>query len=227
MARTAQPVVTEVETPAGPARLHVHRAPSQRAVVVLGHGAGRGTDTPDLLGLARDLPPHGVSVVLVDQPWVLAGRKVAAPPPTLDIAWLAAVPAARRALRGSASLPLIVGGRSAGARVACRTSVQLDAAGVLLLAFPLSPPSKDPAASLAVRRSELAVPLDAGLPVVVAQGDRDSFGGPDAVALADPRAVVVPVVGADHGLKAVKSAPEPGPVLLEAALDAVRRAIDG
>jgi predicted alpha/beta-hydrolase family hydrolase len=229
MPKPAMPVVTEVDTPVGPARLHAYRATSPRALLVLGHGAGRGTDTADLLGLARDLPGEGVAVVLVDQPWVLAGRKVAAPPPTLDVAWLAAVPAARKAVRAKASVPLVVGGRSAGARVACRTSVELGASGVLLLAFPLAPPSakRDPAGSLAVRRAELAVPLDAGLPVVVAQGARDTFGGPDDIAAADPRAVVVAVAGADHGLKVPKSAPGPGPVLLGAALDAVRRAVGG
>ena len=113
--------ILDVDTPVGPARLTAYRATRARALVVLGHGAGRGVDTPDLLGLARDLPAEGVAVVLVDQPWVLAGRKVAAAPAQLDLAWVAALRHARRAAGVTRAAPLVVGGRSAGARVACRT----------------------------------------------------------------------------------------------------------
>lgn len=228
-ARAASPRTVDVETPVGPARLHAYRATRARAVLVLGHGAGRGSDTDDLLGLARDLPAHGVAVVLVDQPWVLAGRKVAAPPATLDVAWRAVLPHVRRAAGVRASVPLVAGGRSAGARVACRTAVDVGAAGLLLLAFPLHPPgaARDAEAlarSVGIRTDELAVPLSAGLPVVVAQGDRDTFGGPAEVADAAAGVVVVAVPAADHGLRAPRTAAPVAPVLLSAALDAVARA---
>lgn len=228
----------DVDTPVGPARLHVHPARSALALVVLGHGAGRGVDTADLLGLARDLPDEGVTVVLVDQPWVVAGRRMAAAPAQLDLAWMAALAHARRSARVTRRVPLVVGGRSAGARVACRTAVEVGADAVLLLAFPLAPPAArhDPvrrAKARAVRAGELGVPWKAGLPVVVAQGDRDAFGtvadladmlpftGSDGVALVDASAHLHVVPGADHSLTAGRNGPDPAPALLAAALTAV------
>lgn len=227
----------DVETPVGPARLHAYRATRARALVVLGHGAGRGVDTPDLLGLARDLPPEGVAVVLVDQPWVLAGRRVAAAPAQLDRAWVAALAHVRRAAGVTHAVPVVVGGRSAGARVACRTSVQVGAAGVLLLAFPLVPPAArhdtaKRAKAWAARSSELSVPWEAAVPLVLVQGDRDAFGsaGDLAAALAFTGADGVPleraahllaVPGADHSLSVAQGGADPAPRLLEAALLAV------
>ena len=143
----------------------VRPADRPRATLVLGHGAGGGTGTPDLLALGRALPGQGVSVVLVDQPWLVAGRKVAAPPPQLDLAWLAVVPAL--AVDG----PLLVGGRSAGARVACRTARDLGAVGCVALAFPLHPPGRP-------ERSRLPELVGAGVPTLVVQGGNDPFGGP-------------------------------------------------
>jgi len=215
----AAPRVLDVATSLGPARLHAYRAPSARALVVLGHGAGRGTDTADLLGLAGELPAEGVAVVLVDQPWVLAGRKVAPAPAALDVGWREALAHVRKAAGVRRDVPLVVGGRSAGARCACRTALDVGAAGLLLLAFPLHPPGRPHA--VGVRAGELAVPLDAGLPVVVAQGERDVFGGPAEVAAADPRLLVHAVAGADHSLRAAKGAPEPAAALLAAALAVV------
>jgi predicted alpha/beta-hydrolase family hydrolase len=219
----------EVETPVGPARLAVHRATRARALVVLGHGAGRGVDTADLQGLAAALPGHGVAVVLVDQPWVLAGRKVAAPPAQLDLAWTAALAGVRRAAGVTRAVPLVVGGRSAGARVACRTAVEVGASGVLLLAFPLLPPAARSdrakrATALAARSAELGVPLAAGVPVVVAQGERDAFGTAREMARAAPPAYVVRVAKADHSLQVARGGPDPAPALLAAALTAVERA---
>lgn len=216
-----------VPTPVGDARVHHVRAARPRALLVLGHGAGRGTDTDDLLGLARDLPARRVSVVLVDQPWVLAGRKVATAPPTLDRAWVAVLDVLRPLVGASARLPLVVGGRSAGARVAARTAGEVGAAGVLLLAFPLVPPAARADAAkhhqaLEKRRPELVGPSRLGLPTVVVQGERDTFG--TAAELRDVLrrvrgAEVVGVPGADHGLRSTSA--DPGPVLLEAALRAV------
>ena len=107
---------------------------------MLGHGAGGGTDAPDLLALARVLPATGVSVLRFEQPWRTAGRRVAVAPPLLDEAWLAGLTAVRAAV--GAALPLVTGGRSAGARVACRLGEELGADAVLCLSFPLLPAGK-------------------------------------------------------------------------------------
>jgi predicted alpha/beta-hydrolase family hydrolase len=187
--------VSLVPTPLGDARVHTTAADDPVATLVLGHGAGGGVGTPDLLALASRLPPLGVSVLLVDQPWVVAGRKVAAPPPTLDRGWLGALASlSGQGLHGR----LLVGGRSAGARVACRTAETVGAAGVLALAFPLHPPAGRP-----TRLPELDLPADAGIPVLVLQGTRDSFGGPADLPAA-PGRVVVPVAGADHSFRVLK-----------------------
>jgi predicted alpha/beta-hydrolase family hydrolase len=219
--------VVLVPTPVGEARLHVHRVARARALVVLGHGAGRGTDTADLLGLAADLPPERVGVILVDQPWVLAGRKVAAPPPTLDVAWTTALSGVRRVAGAGARTPIVLGGRSAGARVACRTASDLGAAGVLLLGVPLLPPSArgDDAKrekALATRVGELGLPHAAGIPVVAAQGTRDAFGSAaDLRTAAGDLLEVIEVPDADHSLRTRASGPDPRPVVLAAALRAV------
>jgi uncharacterized protein len=187
--------VSLVPTPLGDARVHTSAADDPVATLVLGHGAGGGVGTPDLAALAGRLPPVGISVLLVDQPWVVAGRKAAAPPPTLDRGWLGVLAAlASQGLPG----PLLVGGRSAGARVACRTAGTVGAAGVLALAFPLHPPADRPS-----RLPELDLPAAAGLPVLVLQGTRDSFGGPADIPAA-PGRVVVPVAGADHSFRVLK-----------------------
>jgi uncharacterized protein len=189
-----------VPTPVGDAVLHVS-APTGATVgtLVLGHGAGGGVDTPDLLALARALPAAGISVVRLEQPWHVAGRKVAGPPPTLDRAWLAAL----AGLDGSS--PLVVGGRSAGARVACRTAGELGAAGVLALAFPMHPPGRPERSRLA----ELELPSEAGLPVLVLQGTRDTFGGPADVPASAGR-LVVPVDGGDHSFRVLKGGDQQG-----------------
>ena len=189
-------------------------------VMVLGHGAGRGTDTADLLALAAGLPAQGVTVVLVDQPWVLAGRRVASPARHLDDAWTEVLAWLRASGQLPAGAALVVGGRSTGARVACRTAAAVDAQALLLLAFPLRPPSarKDPgkvAAAAEVRLAEWA--SAAPRPVVLVQGERDPFGsGPDVVAAVSgyglPAPELVAVPGADHGLS-----PRAGPAAAEVA----------
>jgi predicted alpha/beta-hydrolase family hydrolase len=155
------------------------------ATMVLGHGAGGGVSAPDLMVATRAAIEHQVSVALVEQPYLVAGRKSQAPAAQLDAAWIAAVDRLR-----AEGLPLIVGGRSAGARVACRTAAETGAAGVLCLAFPVHPPGKP-------EKSRLAE-LDAvDAPVLVVQGERDPFGMPPD----GPNRTVVRVSG-DHGLKA-------------------------
>jgi predicted alpha/beta-hydrolase family hydrolase len=186
-----------VDTCEGRARVLLHAAANARVTLVLGHGAGAGVDTPDLTTLAATLPAYAVSVALVEQPWRVAGRRVATAPPVLDRAWRAVVPAL------DISTPVVVGGRSAGARVACRTAADLGAAAVLALAFPLHPPgrpdrSRWPELAAAARR----------LPTLVMQGERDAFGRPgEFPAAADgPGFAVRAVPGADHSFAVPKRA---------------------
>ena len=161
----------DLETPHGPARAHVEVADDARAALVLGHGAGGGVAARDLVAAQQVALAEGVAVALVEQPYLVAGRRSPAPAPQLDAAWIAAV---EQLLDGALrALPLIAGGRSAGARVACRTAAATGAVGVLCLAFPLHPPGR-PEKS---RQAE----LDAvGLPVLVVQGESDPFGMPPA-----------------------------------------------
>jgi uncharacterized protein len=153
--------------------VHVHAAASPaRAALVLGHGAGGGVNSPDLVAARDAALSLGVSVGLVEQPYRVAGRRSPAPAAHLDAAWLAVVAHLRG--REFEGLPLVVGGRSSGARVACRTAGEAGAAAVLCLAFPLHPPGRpdDPSKS---RLPELETP---GVPVLVVQGERDPFGIP-------------------------------------------------
>ncbi|QZY30778.1 hydrolase [Nocardioides coralli] len=189
------------DTPHGPARTVTARARRSVATLLLSHGAGAGIHTRDLVALAEALPRQGITVVCLEQPWVLAGRKVASPPATLDDGLRAA--AAR--LRGST--PLIVGGRSAGARSASRCALDLGAVGVLALAFPLHPPGKPD-------KSRLHELLGAGVPTLVVQGERDAFGRPEEF---PPEVELCVIPGADHGLKV----PARGPVSQEEALGIV------
>lgn len=184
--------VLEVESPSGPARVSLHPAPSPRAWLLLGHGAGGGVQAPDLVAATEAAVAEGVGVGLVEQPYRVAGRRSPAPARQLDAAWLAVVSHLRR--RELRRLPLLVGGRSLGARVACRTVGLTDAVGVVCLAFPLRPPRRSGAAEAPSRLPELdAVELS----TLVVQGTRDPFGIPPAGA----RRTVVEVAG-DHGLKA-------------------------
>ena len=155
----------EVDTPLGPGRLVLDEAAVPRAVLALGHGAGGGIEAFDLAALAATLPPLGISVARFEQPWRTAGRRVAGAAAGLDTAWRAALAVL---IGRRPDLPLVVGGRSAGARVACRCWAP-PAHGVVALAFPLHPPGR-PAAS---RVTELA---GVAGPVLVVQGSRDPFG---------------------------------------------------
>jgi uncharacterized protein len=181
----------ELETPHGTARAHLHPAPHPVAALVLGHGAGGSISAPDLVtATAAALAAH-VSVALVEQPYRVAGRRSAAPARQLDTAWEAVVAQLRAG--PLAGLPLLVGGRSSGARVACRTAAATGAVGVLCLAFPLHPPRRSPDAELKTRLPELE---EVAVPVLVIQGANDRFGMPPP----GPHRRVVSVEG-DHGLK--------------------------
>jgi predicted alpha/beta-hydrolase family hydrolase len=192
----------EIGTSTGSAVAELDRPRGRvRSLVVLTHGAGGGVDTVDLLAIRGAAVREGHAVVRLLQPYRVAGRRTPAAPAKQDQGWLEAV-AAIRGRRGLESVPLVVGGRSNGARVACRTAVASGASAVLALAFPLHPPGKPEA----TRIDELD---GAGVPVLVVQGDRDPFGMPPAGA--DREVVVIP--GADHSLKR-----DPGAVAL-AVLD--------
>ncbi|RAG85426.1 hydrolase [Streptacidiphilus pinicola] len=162
------PHVDLVPTEAGDARVTWHRRDrAQHGVLLLGHGAGGGIEAPDLQAIAAGV--DAVAVALVEQPWRVAGKRLAPAPKTLDVGWLPVVAHVRAAV--GESTPLFVGGRSAGARVACRTGSQSGAAGVVALAFPLHPPGKP-------ERSRVDELLESGLPTLVVQGARDPFGAP-------------------------------------------------
>ena len=180
--------VIEVETPQGQANAHLHGVEEPIGALVLGHGAGGGVGAPDLVASTEAAHAAGFSVALVEQPYRVAGRRSPVPAPRLDQAWQAVVEhLSAGELR---ELPLIVGGRSAGARVACRTAADCGAVGVLCLAFPVHPPGKPEKTRIAE--------LDAvKLPTLVVQGESDPFGMPPSA----PGRSVVTVAG-NHGLKA-------------------------
>ena len=180
----------DLDTPVGTASVLLDRPDGPRCLLVLGHGAGGGVTAPDLAAV-RDLAlSRGVAVVRVAQPYRVAGRRAPAPAHQLDTAWLAVVEALR-SRPGFGDLPLIAGGRSSGARVACRTAVAAGAVGLVALAFPLHPPGKP-------ERSR-AEELKTGVPTLVLNGERDPFGIPEA----GPGIRVEVLPGADHSLRKV------------------------
>ena len=186
VAASSEPI--DIETPHGPARAHLHPAADPVAAMVLGHGAGGGVGAPDLVAATGAARAAGVSVALVEQPYRVAGRRSPAPARQLDAAWIAVVDHLREGPFGG--LPIVTGGRSSRARVACRTVEQTGAAGVLCLAFPLHPPGKPEK----TRQPELRA---VRVPMLIVQGARDPFGRPRSAG--NRKVVVVP---GDHGLKA-------------------------
>jgi uncharacterized protein len=181
----------EVDTPHGPASVHLHPVDRPRAGLILGHGAGGGVTSRDLVAATEAARAEAVSVALVEQPYRVAGRRSPAPAKQLDAAWITVV----QHLSGYElhRLPLVVGGRSSGARVACRTAKATGATAVLCLAFPLQPARRAGAAPAPSRLQE----LDAiAVPTLVVQGARDPFGIPPASATR----TVVQVAG-DHSLR--------------------------
>jgi uncharacterized protein len=181
----------EADTPHGRANVHLHSADEPRAALVLGHGAAGGVTSRDLVAVTGVARSEGVTVALVEQPYRVAGRRAPAPARQLDAAWKAVVDHLLAGeLRG---LPLVVGGRSLGARVACRTANATGAVGVLCLAFPLQPPRRSGASATPSRLPELD---EVTVPTLVVQGARDPFGIPPAAA----RRTVVQVPG-DHSLR--------------------------
>lgn len=172
-----------VATPRGEARLVMRRADRPVATLVLTHGAGGGIDARDLLQLSRRLPAQGINVALVEMPWRRAGARLAPRPEVIDSCYRAVLDTVR------VRTPLVVGGRSAGARAACRLGRRAGASGVLALAFPLHPPGRP-------ERSRVEELTGARVPVLVVQGTRDPFGRPEEFPQ-DTELVAVP--GGDHG----------------------------
>ena len=181
------------ETPRGRANAYVHDAETARAALVLGHGAGGSVAAPDLVAVTAAALALRVEVVLVEQPYRVAGRRSAAPAAQLDEAWISVLAQLRDAELHA--LPVLVGGRSSGARVACRTARSTGAIGVLCLAFPLQPPQR--AGALSPPASRLPELEAVDVPTLVVQGARDPFGMPPA----GPLREVVEVAG-DHRLQA-------------------------
>lgn len=181
----------ELDTPHGTARAHLHAAAEPRAALVLGHGAGGGVTAPDLVAATAAALAADISVALVEQPHRVAGRRSPAPATQLDTAWMAVVEQLRDGpLDG---LPLLTGGRSSGARVACRTTATIGPVGVVCLAFPLRPPGRPDAPSRLPELESVTVPL------LVVQGEGDPFGIPPPSEL---RTVVL--VPGNHSLRSAK-----------------------
>lgn len=203
------------DTAYGEGRLVTYRSRRPVATLLLSHGAGNGVDTRDLAALARDLPRHGITVVLLEQPWKVAGRKIASPPPTLDVGLRAGAEMLRT------RTPLVVGGRSAGARSAARSARALGASGCLALAFPLHPPGRP-------ERSRVEELLGAGVPILVVQGENDPMGRPEEFP-ADVDLTVVP--GGDHGFavprRGALSEADAMAVIVEATLEWIVREVVG
>ncbi|WP_436773648.1 alpha/beta hydrolase family protein [Yinghuangia sp. YIM S09857] len=192
------PATRLLPTPSGDARASIYPAAGEvRGWCLAGHGAGGGIEARDLVALAAALPALGITVALIEQPWRVAGKKLAPAPKKLDEGWVPAVEALGADMDG---LPFVASGRSAGARVACRTASATGAAGVVALAFPLHPPGK-PKSS---RAEELS---GAGVPTLVLQGERDPFGGPAEFPEPGEHSQLTPVPYADHGFSVGKTAP--------------------
>ncbi len=182
-------MITErsVATSVGAARVWLSRPRGRsRGLLVLGHGAGGGVEAPDLVAVTNAAVEAGWSVARVEQPYRVAGRRAPDRAPKLDQAWIEVV----AAVRGRSRTPRVTGGRSMGARVACRTAQSTGAAGVVCLAFPLHPPAKPGT----TRADELVA---VRVPVLVVQGVRDPFGGPAQL----PNGPTVVAVEGDHSLR--------------------------
>ncbi len=207
--------IRTVPTPHGDARIVGDRSRHPIATLLLNHGAGGGVDSVDLEALAKALPRNGITVIRLEQPWRVAGKKIAPRPEVLDECLVAAANKLR------VRTPLVVGGRSAGARAAARCARTLGASGLLALSFPLHPPGKP-------EKSRLDELDGARLPTLVIQGERDTFGRPEEF---PARHDLTVVPGANHGLKVPKrgdiTQDEALAIVVEATLEWIVRDVVG
>ena len=207
--------VRVIPTRHGDARLVGDRSKHPIAALVLNHGAGGGIDSPDLEALAETLPRNGVSVLRLEQPWKVAGKKMAPRPEVLDECLVAAVNTIR------VRSPLVIGGRSAGARSAARCARTLGATGCLALSFPLHPPGRP-------EKSRLAELDGVGLSTLVVQGERDPFGRPEEF---PARYELTVVPGGDHSFNVTKrgaiSQDDALGIVVEATLEWIVRDVVG
>ncbi len=206
--------LVEVATPLGPAEVSVRRPVGAVGTLLLTHGANGAIGTADLRALAVAVPEHGWAFALARQAWAVAGRRMPPPPAAQDEAWRPIV-AALMTGRGKLPTPLVVGGRSNGARVACRTAYDTGADGVVCLAFPLHPPGRPDR----LRADELNLPLARAIPTRVVQGVTDAFGSPAEVRAHVPDPTIVTEVGGGHGFT---KRPSDVVAAVLAHLDAVR-----
>jgi uncharacterized protein len=176
----------EISTEAGPARAEIDRPQAASFLIALTHGAGGGVASTDLLAVRDACLELGGAVARVLQPYRVRGARAPGAPGPQDAAWLEIVTRLREEIP---ELPLIQGGRSNGARVACRTAREAGARAVVALAFPLHPPGRPD-------QSRVAELRQAGTDVLVVNGERDPFGVPDPRDAA--RVVVLP--GETHAL---------------------------
>lgn len=200
----------QIPTPRGTAGAEMDLPDAPHGLLVLGHGAGGGIEARDLQAVRSAAVDAGWAVARILQPYRLAGRRAPAPAPHLDDAFGAIVADLRARVPG---VPLVVGGRSSGARVACRTAAAVGASGVLALSFPLHPPGKP-------ERSRAAELLGVTVPVLVVQGERDPFGGPEELAALDlPSTVRLwRAAAANHGFAVPAKRPPVLPDLAQASV---------
>lgn len=213
-----EPLEVDYPTPVGLAHVAIDVPSQPQGLVVLGHGAGGDIDAADLLTVRDAAVNAGWAVARLRQPYRVAGRKAPAPAAALDVAYSAAV-AGLRELPGLAGLPIRVGGRSSGARVAARVAHAAGATGLLTLAFPLSPPGRP----LVSRIDELT---GAGVRTLCLQGTRDAYGSAEVLRLATtelPLIEVCPIADADHSLRTRRT----DATTTRQALDAVAAAVAG
>ena len=216
MAEGGPPVeIRDVDTGQGPARLHLRAAAEPRLSLLLQHGANGSIVARDLVALATALPAYGVSTALLQQPFAVAGKRVAPRPAALDESLAEVVPV----LRESLGVPLVLGGRSSGARCATRQAGPLGAVAALALAFPLHPPGRP-------EKTRVEELLGCVVPTLVVQGTRDTFGGPaEFPDLSDHQRLHV-VAHADHGFRVLASAGRGQSATLQDVVDAVRGWLD-
>lgn len=214
-----------VVTPHGEARVVSHPpAGRPRTAVLLLHGAGSGTDVPVLLALADALAAGGLLALRVEQPYRLAGRRAPAPAGQLD-----AVVRAVAAHQAMTATPVTLAvGRSSGARVACRVAAGLGWRGVVAIGYPLVPPSAPRSGAGSRPRPDRQAELaEAGVPVLVVQGERDAFGAPAQLAdLGLAHVAVHAIAGADHALMSRRrDGLGPTEAVAQAAAEAVAEAV--